>query len=98
MIGKRKNNKASNKTYNRQPYHSKVHYLQKTNKMNPPSVTKQDNVNITIHGQPDVSAQKENGHRKKTKIKHEHIKQNNQKQHKVAAKAKIISRRAGELT
>ena len=92
MIGKRKNNKASNKTYNRQPYHSKVHYLQKTNKMNPPSVTKQDNVNITIYGQSDASAQKqkrtsENKKQKKKEIKHKN-------ENLVAAKAKIISRRA----
>ena len=31
----------------------------KENKTNTLSATKQDNVNITIHGQPDASAQKE---------------------------------------
>ena len=59
MIGKRKNNKASNKTYNRQQYHSKVQYWQTDQIKKQRSVTKQDNVNITIHGQPDASAQKE---------------------------------------
>ena len=39
------------------------HYVQKANKTNPPSVTKQDNVNITIHGHPDASAQQKNEHR-----------------------------------
>ena len=65
MIGKRTNNKASNKTYNRQQYHSKVQYWQ-TQKKKQPSVTKQYNVNNTIHGQPDASAQKKNGHRTKS--------------------------------
>ena len=85
MIWQTENNKASNKTYNRQPY--KVHYWQKANKTNPPSVTKQDNVNITIHGQPDVSSQKKTN---------EHREINKEKQNKnlVAAKTKIISRRA----
>ncbi len=41
MVGKRTNNKASNKTYNRQQYHSKYITGKKTNKTDPPSVADQ---------------------------------------------------------
>ena len=86
------NDLANGKTIKQATRHTIVNSTKSTvmAKKKTPSVTKQDNVINTIHGQPDSSAQKETKkHREiKTKNKNHRIK------NLVAAKHKIISRRA----